>query len=272
MKGIILAGGLGTRMGIISRSINKHCNLIYRYPMIMYPIFNMRDIGIRDIMIIVSDVSAGQFIQLLGDGSEFGLNIYYGYQSSPNGIAGALKIARKYVGYDKILVMLGDNFFHPTPTDIVQLWSGNGAKVILYPTDTPREFGIAVFNNTYRYISNDLVEYYIGNDTYRTTIDEFMSSNEMVNIAEKPKDYLGNLIVTGMYMYDNTVWDIIDNITMSDRGELEISSVNVEYLDRMEYDIYDGMWFDCGNPDKLLCASNYVKEYVDGCSKDMWKV
>jgi glucose-1-phosphate thymidylyltransferase len=272
MKGVVLAGGLGTRMGICSKAVNKHCNLIYKYPMIVYPLLNLRSCGILDVMIVVSDQSAGQFMQILGNGGELGMNIYYGFQRGAGGIADALRVCRKWVGADPIVVLLGDNFFHPAPIDIVSSWGKEGAGVILYPTTTPEQFGVAVFQYPYEYINPGAVYYTIGHIKHTVTLEDFLATTPMINILEKPKTYHGNLMVTGMYMYDSEVWEIIESNKKSDRGELEITDVNSKYLElgKLRSSIYSGMWIDAGTPDKLLDASIYVRGLDNGDSQIMW--
>lgn len=233
MRGVLLAGGKGTRMGIGSRAVNKHMNLVYDIPMVMYPLLNLKAAGIEDIMIITSEASSGQFMQLLGSGDIVGMNLTYRWQDQPLGIAHALSLGRKYGRNEPIVVILGDNFFRPHPVEAIETWNGSGARVVVRITDRPWEFGIVR-----------------------------VEDGVPVEIVEKPKFYIGNLMVTGLYMYDHEVWEIIDTLEPSDRGELEISSVNSRYLKSGQLDLYyyDGKWLDCGNPQTLLEASNYVKE------------
>jgi len=282
IKGIVLAGGTGTRMGTISRVINKHCNLIYRHPMILYPISVLKKCGIENIMVVVSEYSAGQIINILGDGSDYGVNISYGFQKEPLGIADALGTTRKYTDNKPIVVILGDNFFDPVPSDLIGSWSQTNAKIVLTRTIyTVGVFGIATFDcPMYRYEEDGLVKVCNGiADIYDTNysgpripLPQFTNTYTITGVVEKPVDFIGNLMQTGIYMYDNTVWDIIDNIEPSARGEYEISDVNTEYIKRgiMEYDIYHGYWVDCGTPDALLEAANYAKEHMEIMSDVPW--
>jgi len=279
MKGVLLAGGTGTRMGIVSRAVNKHCNLIYKTPMIMYPLMNLKACGISDVMVVTSEVSAGQMIQLLGNGEGLGMKITYAFQAKANGIAGALALAEDFSEDMPIVVILGDNFFHPHPIDIVQSWDGWPAKIVLHPTDIPREYGVVGTDIPYDYYIDGKVGFHVDSryggifddDTIMDSIHwadihSFFQEHPIQAILEKPREYIGNLMVTGMYMYNSSVWDIIRDLTPSGRGELEISDVNTEYLKcgNLTFDIYQGKWFDCGTPDSLLDAATYVRD------NDVW--
>lgn len=285
VRGIVLAGGTGTRMGVVSKAINKHCNLIYEWPMIMYPLMNLRACGINEVLIVTSEVSAGQFIQILGNGEELGMHLTYTFQKEPAGIADALRLGKRFAYGASIVAILGDNFFHPHPVDIVKSWDGIGAKIILYQTDTPEEFGVVATEGVYA--KTNLGDICWGKDNKNlpppelprlgiqprypgwSIIDKYESFSELftahpiTRIVEKPQEFIGNLMVTGMYMYDNNVWGSIDSLEPSPRGEYEISDVNNAYLERraLQYEVYDGKWLDCGNPDKLLEASNYVRDH-----------
>jgi glucose-1-phosphate thymidylyltransferase len=273
LRGVLLAGGTGTRMGIVSRAINKHCNLIYKLPMIMYPLLNLKECGISDILIVTSEVSAGQFIQILGNGEELELNLTYTFQKSAAGIADALRLGRKFAAGAPIVAILGDHFFHPPPVDIVKSWDGIGAKIILHPTDTPKEFGVVATDGVYYYFSTNAMSWAAARDKLYTLSvpvghpdhlpDNILANHPIIDIIEKPQEYIGNLMVTGMYMYDNDVWNIIDKLEPSARDEYEISDVNNVYLARgsLQYEVYGGKWLDCGTPDKLLEASNYARNH-----------
>lgn len=264
LKGVVLAGGSGTRLGMITRVVNKHCCLVYKKPMLVHALNNVRECGITDTMIVTSEMSGGLIMQLVGDGSEFGLNVTYRMQDEPLGIAHALALAEEFAGDDPIMVMLGDNFLHPSPRDFVTSWSGVGAKILTTVTDSPEEFGIVrVASGAYKCRGDGTVE--IGDAVY-DNIDAFLYKHHAVEVVEKPKDYVGNLMVTGVYMYDHSVWNIIRNLSPSGRGEYEISSVNTEYLNQEElaFGVFNGHWLDCGNPDSLLDAANYAREHGIG--------
>jgi glucose-1-phosphate thymidylyltransferase len=289
MRGVLLAGGKGTRMGISSRAVNKHMNLVYDMPMVIYPLLNLKAAGIEDVMVITSEASSGQFMQLLGSGHIVGMNLTYRWQDMPLGIAHALSLCRKYSRHEPIVVILGDNFFYPHPTNAINTWNREGARVVVRITDKPWEFGTVKIDGglpygcgykLYPQVDGDCVvgRYegsYLGDPCDSVplaskwydylpynSIDEMLQSHPPVAIVEKPQKYIGNIMVTGLYMYDQEVWDIIDDLKPSSRGELEISSVNSTYLGYKLLDLYhyDGKWLDCGNPETLLEASNYVKE------------
>ena len=236
IKGVILAGGLGKRLNPLTKITNKHLLPIYCKPMIYYPIQTLVDAGIEDILIVTGGAHAGEFLRLLGNGAEFGLkHINYTYQEGEAGIADALKLARHFADNGRIAVMLGDNIIEKSIKKAVDEFrkQPNGAKILLKEVDDPERFGVAELKN-----------------------------GKVISIEEKPKKPKSNYAVTGIYMYDENVFNIIKTLKPSRRGELEITDVNNAYLKRGElsYGILDGWWTDSGTFDSLLRANNLVAE------------
>ena len=234
LKGVILAGGLGTRLYPLTKITNKHLLPIYGKPMIYYPIQTLVDAGIKDILIVTGGVHAGEFLRLLGDGAEFGLNhINYTYQEGEGGIAEALRLARHFADEDRIIVILGDNIIEKNIKGAVEEFKKQqrGARILLKKVEDPGRFGVAEFKG-----------------------------KKIVSIEEKPKKPKSDYAVTGIYMYDERVFDIIKTLKPSRRGELEITDVNNAYIKRgeLEYSMLDGWWTDSGTFDSLLRANNLV--------------
>lgn len=234
MKGVVLAGGLGTRLRPLTRVTNKHLLPVYDKPMIFYPIQTLVDAGITDIMLVTGGNNAGEFLRLIGNGEEFGLrHMNYAYQKTEGGIADALRLAKHFVGNDKVAVMLGDNFVQGSIRQAVEEFERQpgGAKIFLKEVQHPEDFGVAV-----------------------------LDGNKVVNIIEKPKRPPSNLAVIGIYLYDNEVFTICETLVPSDRGELEITDVNNEYIRRgaMTYEVIQGWWADCGSFEALLRSNLLV--------------
>ncbi|MBI4555957.1 MAG: NTP transferase domain-containing protein [Candidatus Hydrogenedentes bacterium] len=234
MKGVVLAGGLGTRLSPLTRVTNKHLLPVYNKPMIFYPIQTLVDAGISEIMIVTGGNNAGEFLRLIGNGEEFGLrHMNYTYQKREGGIADALALTKHFVGNDKVVVILGDNFIQGSIKKAVEDFETQpkGAKIFLKEVPNPKEFGVAVLNG-----------------------------KQVSRIIEKPKDPPTNLAVIGIYMYDSDVFDICDTLVPSDRGELEITDVNNEYIRRgvMTYEVIQGWWADCGSFEALLRSNLLV--------------
>jgi glucose-1-phosphate thymidylyltransferase len=236
MKGIILAGGLGSRLNPLTRVTNKHLLPVYDKPMIYYPIQSLINAGIRDILVVTGGNNAGDFLKLLGNGSDFGLeHINYTYQVGEGGIAEALGLAKYFASGDGICVVLGDNIIEKNFIAAADAFrkQGRGAKILLKEVPDPERFGVPV-----------------------------LEGEKVLRIEEKPSDPKSNYAVTGIYMYDNTVFDIIDTLEPSARGELEITDVNNAYIDRGEltWDVLDGWWTDAGTFDSLIRANRLVAE------------
>jgi len=222
MKGIILAGGLGTRLHPLTKITNKHLLPLYDRPMIFFPLSKLADSGVEEIMIVTGGYNAGDFLRLLGDGSQFGLrHLHYLYQPEEGGIAQAIGLCEKYADGDSVAVMLGDNLVEEDLSRTIEKFNsgGRGARIFLKRVSNPREYGVAEFNG-----------------------------NRVVRIIEKPKNPPSNYAVTGIYLYDSSVFDIIRTLKPSKRNELEISDVNNVYLKRqqLEYEILKGGWADAG--------------------------
>ncbi len=235
MKGVILAGGLGTRLRPLTKITNKHLLPVYDRPMIYYPIETLRNAGIEDILIVTGGNSAGDFLRLLENGDELKVNINYAYQRGEGGIAEALGLAERFAGGEPICVVLGDNLIEGNIRDTVDRYraKGEGACILLKEVDDPERFGVAR-----------------------------LEGDQIADIVEKPKDPPSNLAVIGIYMYDQRVFEIIGALEPSARGELEITDVNNAYIEagKMSYGVLDGWWTDAGTFDSLLRASHLVAE------------
>ncbi len=236
MKGVILAGGLGSRMLPCTKVTNKHLLPVYNKPMIYYPLNTLVKGGLTDIMIVTGGNNAGDFLRLLGNGSEFGLkDISYTYQEGEGGIAEALKLAENFVDEDKVIVMLGDNIIKDDISEAIIEFEKQpeGAKIFLKEVSDPERFGVAEIKD-----------------------------GKVINIEEKPEDPKSNYSVIGLYMYDSNVFDIAKTLKPSNRGELEITDVNNEYIRKglMTYSIIDGWWTDAGTFESLYRASKLVAE------------
>ncbi|PCI10320.1 spore coat protein [bacterium] len=238
MKGMILAGGLGTRLRPMTLVTNKHLLPVYDQPMVYYPIKCLVNAGITEIMIVTGEENAGDFIKLLRDGKELGLTrLEYAFQVGEGGIADALKLGKYFVDDDKVCVILGDNIIENNINDAVEDFRNqkDGAKVLLKEVHDPERFGVVEF----------------GDD-----------GKTIVNIIEKPTNPPSNMAVTGLYMYDSDVFNICETLKPSSRNELEITDVNTEYLRRgnLTSATLEGWWTDAGTIESLHRASNLIAE------------
>ena len=234
MKGIILAGGQGTRLRPLTYVTNKHLLPVYDRPMIYYPIQTLRDAGIEEIMIVSGKGHAGHFLELLKSGKEFGARFSYGVQEEAGGIAQALSLCRDFADGDRIVVILGDNILEDSIADAVKAFQvqDRGAKIFLKEVKNPQSFGIAE-----------------------------VDGSRIKTIVEKPKEPKTNLAVVGVYMYDEQVWDVIKTLKPSGRGEHEITDVNNFFVNQgtMTFDMLKGWWGDGGESfESLLEAANLV--------------
>ena len=236
MKGVILAGGLGTRLYPLTKVTNKHLLPVYDKPMIYYPIQALINAGIDDILIVTGGNNAGDFLRLLGNGKEFGLkHINYTYQEGEGGIAEALGLAEFFAAGDKICVVLGDNIIERNIRKAVETFRNQrvGAKIMLKEVPDPQRFGVPELRR-----------------------------DQVVRIEEKPKDPKSNYAVIGIYFYDAAVFDAIKTLKPSDRGELEISDVNNLYIEKgmMTWNLLEGWWTDAGTFESLLHANQLVAQ------------
>jgi glucose-1-phosphate thymidylyltransferase len=237
MKGIILAGGSGSRLWPITKGISKQLMPIYDKPMIYYPLTTLMLAGIRDILIITTPEDQSQFQRLLGDGSRWGIKLQYEVQPSPDGLAQAFIIGEEFIGNDKVALVLGDNIFHGSEL-------GNALKACVDPD------GGTVF--AYRV-----------SDPERYGVVEFNEDNIAISIEEKPENPKSDYAVVGLYFYDNDVIEIAKNVQPSNRGELEITSVNEEYLKRGKLTVKTldrgDAWLDTGTIDSMTDAADYIR-------------
>ncbi len=237
MKGIILAGGSGTRLHPITQGISKQLIPIYDKPMIYYPLSTLIMAGIKDILIITTPHDQDQFKRLLGDGSNWGINLEYAVQPSPDGLAQAFIIGEYFIGNDKVALVLGDNIFHGAKLDesLKNCTDPDGGIIFAYQVSDPERYGVVEFN----------------------------ANMQAKSIEEKPTNPKSNYAVVGLYFYDNNVVEIAKSIKPSTRGELEITSVNEEYLKlgRLKVTTLDDgdVWLDTGTINSLSDATDYVR-------------
>ncbi len=237
MKGIVLAGGSGSRLDPLTRITNKHLLPVYDRPMIYYAIQQLVGSGIDRIMVVTGGNHAGEFLRLLGNGSEFGLrHLDYSYQARAGGIAEALGLAEHFAGGEPVVVMLGDNVFEYSVADIVRRFRAGpkGARVVLAEVDNPSAYGVAL-----------------------------MDGDRLVRIVEKPSNPPSRWVVTGLYLYDARVFELVRSLVPSGRGELEITDINNKYLEQGElsHERVKGYWADCGESvDMLLRSNNLVAQ------------
>jgi glucose-1-phosphate thymidylyltransferase len=244
MKGVILAGGTGSRLLPLTKVTNKHLLPVYNKPMIFYPLECMAKAGIDEVLLVTGGNNSGDFIRLLGNGRDFGLkNLNYTYQDGAGGIAQALSLAEHFAGGESICLILGDNILEYTIKEPCRKFrhQGQGAKILLSQVANPKAYGVAELDGT-----------------------------RVLRIVEKPKEPKSNWAVIGIYFYDNKVFDIVRTLKPSARNELEITDVNNAYIDRgeMTFDRVDGFWADAGeNIDFYLQACNTISK-CGGANKD----
>lgn len=233
MKGIILAGGEGTRLYPLTKVTSKQLLPVYNKPMIFYPLEVLLNAGIKDILFIIAPGHAGDFLKLLGSGSQFGARFTYEIQDKPRGIAEAFIIGEHFIGDDSVALILGDNLFDYDFTSHVERFKG-GAIIFAKEVKDPERFGVV-------------------------SVDE---NNKPLTIVEKPKAFVSNLAVTGFYVYDNDVIQISKSLKPSARGELEITDINVEYMKNktLKVEVIDGKWLDAGTFESLHEASMWAYE------------
>ncbi len=239
MKGIVLAGGKGTRLMPLTKVINKNILPIYNKPLIYYPILTLKEAGIKDILIVSGPGHAGQFLDLLGSGKELGVDLSYDIQEEPKGIAHGLAIAEDFADNGQIALILGDNIFEDCLKKAVDDFKKQekGAKIIIKKVADPERFGVVKFNK---------------------------KGDKIAKIIEKPKSPPTNWMVTGFYLYDNRVFDIIRKLNPSARGEYEITDLNNFYVKEgvMTYQKAKGRWLDAGTFDSLLEANIFVAKKI----------
>jgi glucose-1-phosphate thymidylyltransferase len=237
MKGIILAGGSGTRLYPITKGISKQLMPIYDKPMIYYPLSTLMMSGIREILIITTPDDQDQFKRLLGDGSELGINLQYAVQPKPEGLAQAFIIGEEFIGNDKVALVLGDNIFYGESFDqnLQRCSDPDGGIIFAYQVSDPERYGVVAFDD----------------------------NNQVISVIEKPEFPQSNFAITGLYFYDNEVVEIAKNIEPSHRGELEITTVNEVYLQRGNLGVQTmdrgSAWLDTGTFESMNDASEYIR-------------
>jgi len=237
MKGIILAGGTGSRLYPITKVTNKHLLPVGKYPMIYYSIQKLLQANITDILIVTGKEHMGDVVNLLGSGSEFGVSLTYKVQDQAGGIAQALGLAEHFIGDDSMIVILGDNVFSEEIAPIVESYckQGGGAKILIKQVDDPERYGVPE-----------------------------LDGDRIVGIEEKPRQPKSSYAVTGIYMFDPQVFQIIKTLKPSGRGELEITDVNNAYIRKgqLTYNVIEGWWTDAGTHASWIRANEYAKDYV----------
>ncbi|WP_336762284.1 sugar phosphate nucleotidyltransferase [Paenibacillus sp. USHLN196] len=237
MKGIILAGGTGSRLFPLTKVTNKHLLPVGKYPMIFHPIYKLKLAGLTDIMVITGKEHMGEVVNLLGSGNEMGVSFTYRVQDEAGGIAQALGLAEQFVGDDQLVVILGDNVFADDITAFVDNFREQqaGAKILIQYVPDPSRFGVPE-----------------------------LEGEKIISIEEKPQHPKSSYAVTGIYMFDHHVFDIIRTLRPSDRGELEITDVNNAYIKQgvLTYDILEGWWTDAGTHASLARANELSREIL----------
>ncbi len=237
MRGIILSGGSGTRLRPLTKITSKQLLPIYNRPMIYYPLNTLIKAGIKEILIIVAPERAGDYLNLLGSGKEFGVKFTYEIQDKPEGLAQAFIIGENFIDNEDVAMILGDNIFEDDFSEEIKNFKG-GAKIFAKQVSDPERFGVVKFG----------------------------ADMKAEKIIEKPIEFLSNYAVTGLYVYDKRVVQIVKNMKPSARGELEITDVNNWYLEKGELSVamVEGEWLDAGTFESLLKAQSFAKEKLDG--------
>jgi len=236
MKGVLLAGGLGSRLHPLTLHDNKHVLPVGMKRMIEYPLKTLLDAGLDEIVLVTGGLNPGKFLDILGNGRQFGIKkLYYTYQDGNGGIAEALSLAHDFVGEDSMCVLLGDNFFGDSLGYFIQGYKGSGSSILIQSVSDPGRFGVVEFDQT----------------------------GLVTRIVEKPTNPITNLAVLGAYIYDSKVWDIIDSLEPSARNELEITDVNNVYIQKqdMDHKLYQGFWSDMGTPDSLEMTISWLSSF-----------
>lgn len=229
MKGIVLAGGTGSRLYPLTKVTNKHLLPVGNKPMIYYPIEKLTEAGIEEVLIVTGTEHMGDVVNLLGSGKDFGCRFTYKVQDEAGGIAQALGLAENFCGDEPMTVILGDNIFEASLSKALESYDGTGSQILIKKVEDPERFGVAE-----------------------------LEGDRIIGIEEKPDDPKSDYAVTGIYMYDPQVFDLIKHLKPSSRGELEITDVNNHYIKNgtMKYSILDGWWTDAGTPDSYKVANN----------------
>jgi glucose-1-phosphate thymidylyltransferase len=237
MKGIILAGGTGSRLYPLTKVTNKHLLPVGKYPMIFHAVHKLKEVGIVEILVVTGKEHMGDVVNLLGSGHDLGLSFTFKVQDEAGGIAQALWLAKQFVGNDQMVVILGDNVFSENIINSVENFKAQkrGARILLQEVHDPQRYGVAE-----------------------------LQGDKIISIEEKPTEPKSNYAVTGIYMYDNSVFDIIKTLEPSGRGELEITDVNNNYIkkNQLSYDILRGWWTDAGTHASLSKANELTKDLV----------
>jgi glucose-1-phosphate thymidylyltransferase len=235
MKGIVLAGGTGSRLYPLTKVTNKHLLPVGNKPMIYYPIEKLTGAGIEEILIVTGTEHMGDVVNLLGSGKDFGCRFTYKVQDEAGGIAQALGLAENFCGDEPMTVILGDNIFEASLSKALENFDGSGAQILIKQVEDPERFGVAE-----------------------------LEGDRIIGIEEKPNQPKSDYAVTGIYMYDSQVFDLIKNLKPSERGELEITDVNNHYIEngKMKYSILDGWWTDAGTPESYKVANNLAHKLI----------
>jgi glucose-1-phosphate thymidylyltransferase len=235
MKGVILAGGHGSRLFPLTKIFNKSLLPVYDKPMIYYPLQTLKEVGCKEVCIVSGKEHCGQIMNQLGSGSEYDMDITYRVQEKPGGIAQALGLCKEFAGTDNVFVCLGDNIFEDNFSDLKLNYFDSWCHIFLKEVTDPERFGVPVFHGTGRHL---------------------------LKVEEKPEKPLSDYAVTGLYMFNNEVWNIINTLEPSERGELEVVDLINWYIDRGKttYSELEGFWSDAGTPDSLVQANKLVSE------------